>query len=218
MLIRFLTLTFVSLTFATGALAKDRPNVIFFAVDDRLRDVADRPVGKWGASGGSRLRCERDAQCRRNLAAVVSLLARDRSGPALRFQLLVYAAVDARQGGHYRSREQNAEGPFLPWSAVEYFTGHYLAGEDAAREDVRVSPLLAPSHRALPSALVVTAEFDPLRDEGEAYARALEGGNVPVRLHRYDGMPHVFFQLSPIVEDGGRLIEEASAALREALA
>ena len=152
-----------------------------------------------------------------NLAAVMTLLARDRGGPALRFQLLVYPAVDARQGGEYRSREQHADAPFLPWSAVEYFTRHYLAGDDAAREDVRMSPLLATSHRGLPPALVVTAEFDPLRDEGEAYARALERGNVVVQLHRYDGMPHVFFQLSPIIEDGRQLIEEASAALREAL-
>ena len=147
-----------------------------------------------------------------------TLLARDRGGPPLRFQLLVYPAVDARSGEEYRSREQNAEAPFLPWSTVEYFLGHYLAGDESAREDVRMSPLLAASHRGLPPALVVTAEYDPLRDEGEAYARALEGANVAVQLHRYDGMPHVFFQLSPIVEDGGKLIEEASAALREALA
>ena len=83
-------------------------------------------------------------------------------------------------------------------------------------EDVRVSPLLADSHRDLPPALVVTAEFDPLRDEGERYARALEAAKVPVRLHRYDGMPHAFFQLSPILDGGRQLIDEASAALREA--
>ena len=160
-----------------------------------------------------------------NLAAVVSLLARDAGGPSLRFQLLIYPAVDARAGVHgYRSREQNAEAPFLPQAAIDYFMGHYFGGglgggpRDAARSDPRVSPLLASSHRALPSALVVTAEFDPLRDEGEAYARALEDANVPVRLHRYDGMPHVFFQLSPIVEDGRKMIDEAAAALREALA
>jgi acetyl esterase len=152
-----------------------------------------------------------------NLSAVVSLLARDAGGPALRFQLLVYPAVDLRTDADYRSREQNAEGPFLPWTAVEHFTKHYLGESTARRRDVRVSPLAAGSHRGLPSALVVTAEFDPLRDEGEAYARALEDANVPVRLHRYDGMPHVFFQLSPIVDDGRRLLEEASAALREAL-
>ena len=156
-----------------------------------------------------------------NLSAVVALLARDRHGPALRFQLLVYPAVDMRTGvTDYKSREQNAAGPFLTMDSIHYFSGHYLGddGSGPEREDIRASPLLADSHRGLPSALVVTAEFDPLRDEGEAYARALEAANVPVRLHRYDGMPHVFFQLSPIVDAGRELLDEASEALREALA
>jgi acetyl esterase len=112
----------------------------------------------------------------------------------------------------------NAEGPFLTTAAMENFTGNYLGSgaDEASREDFRMSPLLAQSHRGLPPALVVTAEFDPLRDEGEAYARALEAAQVPVSLSRYDGMPHVFFQLSPILDAGKRLIDEASAALREA--
>jgi acetyl esterase len=155
-----------------------------------------------------------------NLSAVVSLLARDAGGPPLRFQLLIYPSVDARPVDVYRSRVTNAAGPLLAWDTIEYFLEHYLGGARESgdlREDPRLSPLLARSHRGLPSALVVTAEFDPLRDEGEAYARALEGAGVPVRLHRYDGMPHVFFQLSPIVDEARKLLEEASAALREAL-
>jgi len=156
-----------------------------------------------------------------NLSAVVALLARDRHGPPLRFQLLVYPAVDMRLDvDDYRSRVQNEDGPFLLLESMRYFSGHYLGdgGRSAERGDFRASPLLAASHRGLPPALVVTAEFDPLRDEGEAYARALEAANVPVRLHSFDGMPHVFFQLSAILEDGRDLIDEASAALREALA
>lgn len=153
-----------------------------------------------------------------NLSAVMALLARDAGGPALCYQLLVYPAVDARENGDYRSRVKNADGPFLTQAAMDYFTGHYLGGKGAegSREDFRVSPLLAESHRDLPPTLLVTAEFDPLRDEGEAYARRLEASGVPVRLHRYDGMPHVFFQLSPILDAGKQLIDEASAALREA--
>jgi acetyl esterase len=153
-----------------------------------------------------------------NLSAVVALLARDEGGPALCYQLLVYPAVDARASDDYRSRVVNAEGPFLTTAAMENFTGNYLGSgaDEASREDFRMSPLLAQSHRGLPPALVVTAEFDPLRDEGEAYARALEAAQVPVSLSRYDGMPHVFFQLSPILDAGKRLIDEASAALREA--
>ncbi len=153
-----------------------------------------------------------------NLSAVMALLARDEGGPALCFQLLVYPAVDARASDNYRSRVVNGEGPFLTNAAMENFTGNYLGSgaDEASREDFRMSPLLAQSHRGLPPALVVTAEFDPLRDEGEAYARALEAAKVPVSLSRYDGMPHVFFQLSPILDAGKRLIDEASAALREA--
>jgi acetyl esterase len=159
-----------------------------------------------------------------NLSAVMTLLARDQGGPALCWQLLVYPVVDARASDHYRSRVQNAEAPFLPQATVDYFIAHYLGeaagargakGVGPSREDFRMSPLLADSHRGLPPTLVVTAEFDPLRDEGEAYARKLEAANVPVQLHRYDGMPHVFFQLSPLLEAGKQLIDEASAALRE---
>jgi acetyl esterase len=153
-----------------------------------------------------------------NLSAVVALLARDANGPSLRFQLLVYPAVDARLDVEYRSRVQNEADPFLPQAAVDYFLDHYIGSSAERRQDIRMSPLAAPSHRGLPPALVVTAEFDPLRDEGEAYARALEAAGVDVRLHRYDGMPHVFFQLSPIVDAGKQVIDEVSAALREALA
>lgn len=154
-----------------------------------------------------------------NLSAVVALLARDAGGPALRFQLLVYPAVDARESASYRSLEQNADGPFLLRDTMDYFMSHYLKDCPATvRSDVRLSPLAATSHRGLPPALVVTAEYDVLRDEGEAYARALEGAGVPVTLHRYDGMPHLFFQLSAVIPQGKKLLEESSAALAEALA
>jgi acetyl esterase len=153
-----------------------------------------------------------------NLAAVMTLLARDAGGPALRHQLLIYPAVDARDDDRYASREQNALGPFLLRDTMDYFTSHYLRGLGSSpRADTRMSPLLATSHRGLPPALVITAEFDPLRDEGEAYARALEKSGVPVTLHRYDGMAHLFFQLSPVLEESRQLLAEASAALRGAL-
>ncbi len=154
-----------------------------------------------------------------NLAAVVTLMARDQGGPALRFQLLIYPATDARDGDAYRSITQNAAGPFLSKETMAYFQAHYFGSGNtsAKRSDPRASPIAAPSHANLPPALVVTAEFDPLRDEGEAYARALEKAKVPVRLHRYDGMAHLFFQLSPVLAQGKELLSEASTALREAL-
>lgn len=156
-----------------------------------------------------------------NLAAVVSLRARDADGPSIRLQLLVYPCVDLRSGG-YPSRVENAAGPFLTKETIEYFTAHYL-GPDVARHakamhDIKASPILASSHADLPPALVITAEFDPLRDEGEAYAAALEQAGVPVTATRYDGMTHVFFQLSPAIAEGKRALEQCAQALARALA
>jgi len=152
-----------------------------------------------------------------NLAAVVALLARDAGGPALRFQLLVYPAVDLRAPSRFTSRKENREGPFLTLETMEWFESHYFASEED-RVAPNASPLLASSHAKLPPALVVTAEFDPLRDEGEAYAKALQEAGVETTLHRYDGMPHMFFQLGVIADAGKELLAEAAAALKNALA
>ncbi|MDX1649395.1 MAG: alpha/beta hydrolase [Myxococcota bacterium] len=153
-----------------------------------------------------------------NLSAVVALEARDAGGPGLRMQLLVYPAVDLRAASdaRYPSRSENAEGPFLLRETMDWFVGHYLGDDDAARADWRASPLLAASLADLPPAYVATAEHDPLRDEGEAYADALAAAGVPVRRRLFEGMPHVFFQLSPVVGAGRELLAEASAALRAA--
>jgi len=152
-----------------------------------------------------------------NLTAVTALRSRDAGGPPLRLQLMVYPAVDLRRDAGHPSLVENAAGPFLEKATMDWFIAQYLEG-DAQRTDLRASPLLAKSHSGLPPALVVTAEFDPLRDEGEAYAEALRRAGVPVTLHRYDGMAHLFFQLSPVVDASGRLIEECASALRGALA
>jgi acetyl esterase len=151
-----------------------------------------------------------------NLSAVVALRARDEGGPALRFQLLIYPAVDLRTPTRFASRKENEDGPFLTLPVMEWFEGHYF-GDDEGRQQQNASPLLAASHAGLPPALVVTAEFDPLRDEGEAYAQALQRAGVETALHRYDGMPHMFFQLSTVTDDGRALLAEAAAALSEAL-
>ena len=154
-----------------------------------------------------------------NLSAAVTLMARDRGGPALRFQLLIYPAVDCRGGDNYSSYTENAKGPFLLKSTMNYFERHYFGEGDtsAARHDLRASPLLAASHEGLPAALIVTAEFDVLRDEGKAYAKALEEGKVSVQFHCYPGMSHLFFQLYPIVTQGKALLGEACTALRHAI-
>jgi len=154
-----------------------------------------------------------------NLSAVVSLLARDGGGPALRAQVLVYPCVDMRGEATeaHPSRLENAAGPFLLKESMDYFEACYLADDDQRREP-KASPLLATSHAHLPPALVITAEFDPLRDEGETYAGVLEAAGVAVTAHRYDGQPHVFFQLSPIVPAGKELLQEISEFLTKAFA
>lgn len=152
-----------------------------------------------------------------NLSAVMAQLARDAGGPSLRFQLLVYPAVDQRQPSLYPSMEENAAGPFLTRDSMEYFSGHYLCDGEWDHTDPRLSPLLADSLEGLPPALVVTAEFDPLRDEGEAYAAALKEAGVAVELHRYDGMAHLFFQLSALVDDAKALLSECSGALKRSI-
>ncbi len=153
-----------------------------------------------------------------NLSAVVSLLARDEGGPALCFQALVYPATDLREASvdEFPSRRENAEGPFLLLKTMDYFVGHYFGDDMTLGEHVNASPLLAASHANLPPALIATASHDPLRDEGAAYAKALEAAGVPVTHTLYDGMPHAFFQLSPIIPAGKALLEEISTHLRRA--
>src|SRR5262249_47816893 len=97
-----------------------------------------------------------------------------------------------------------------------WFYDHYL-GKTADRTDPRASPLRASNLRGLPPALVITAEFDPLRDEGEAYAARVREADVPVTLTRYDGMIHGFFTMGPLLAQGRDAVAEAAAALRAAL-
>jgi acetyl esterase len=149
-----------------------------------------------------------------NLAAIVSLRARDQGGPALRAQLLVYPSV-AGELLTYPSHEENANAPFLPLDTMRYFRGHYL-GKIETTTDPEVAPIHAASHAGLPPALILTAEFDPLRDEGRAYAAKLQEAGVEVNLIEYPGMPHMFFQLSPVLEEGKAALRESADALRKA--
>jgi acetyl esterase len=148
-----------------------------------------------------------------NLAAVVALDARDRGSPALAFQLLVYPATDMAMS--LPSHERHADQLPLRRATMQWFLGHYL--RDAADgADWRASPLRAASFRNLPPALVATAGFDPLGDEGEAYARALAEAVVPVVHRRFDGQIHGFLTMGRIVADAGVLIALAADALKRA--
>ncbi len=92
---------------------------------------------------------------------------------------------------------------------MDWFTGHYVASADQ-RRNPEVSPLLASNLSGLPPALVITAEFDPLRDEGEAYAKRLQEAGVPVTISRYPGMVHGFVSMRGVVSGGRQAIKEAA--------
>jgi acetyl esterase len=148
-----------------------------------------------------------------NLAVVTALRARDSGGPALAFQLLIYPWVDfiADSGS---MREYGAD-HFLTAEAMAWFADHY-APVPIDRRQPWVSPSLA-NLAGLPPALVLTAECDPLRDQGEAYARRLNQAGVQAASKRYDGMIHVFFNLGGIIDGGREAVADAAAGLKNAL-
>jgi acetyl esterase len=150
-----------------------------------------------------------------NLAAVVAQMAHDRGEPALCHQLLVYPVTDYDFGTH--SYRENADGYLLTKDDMVWFWNHYLP-DSAAGSHPMASPLRAASLTGLPPAFVLTAEFDPLRDEGEAYAARLREAGVAVTLKRYHGMIHGFFSLGAMLAQGKQAIQDAGAALRAAFA
>jgi acetyl esterase len=150
-----------------------------------------------------------------NLAAAVTLLARERGGPALVHQLLVYPNTDY-QASTSSMREVTDEHFFNP-NSVHWYWGHYLATPQDGASPL-ASPLRAADLSGLPPATVITAEFDPLRDEGEQYAARLRESGVPVEVTRYDGMMHGFFTMSGILDGARQAVAHASARLQEAFA
>ena len=157
-----------------------------------------------------------------NLAAVVSQMARDKrhagsaDAPNICFQLLVYPVTDG-VNFNTASYRDNGEGYMLTADSMHWFWDHY-APEPADRSNPYASPLLAEDLTDLPEALVMTAEYDPLRDEGEAYAMALANAGVTARCQRYGGMIHGFFGQSRVVSAARAPMDDACKALRTALA
>ncbi len=147
-----------------------------------------------------------------NLAAVVSQLAKVRGGPAIGFQLLVYPVTD--HGYETASYRDNADGFLLTKDAMVWFWNHYLRS-DADGAFPMASPLRSKDLSGLPPALVITAEFDPLRDEGEAYAAALKAAGVQATATRYNGQIHGFFG-NGAIDDGMAAVRHGAAAVRAA--
>jgi acetyl esterase len=150
-----------------------------------------------------------------NLAAAVTLMARDRGGPPIAWQLLVYPVTNYSFATD--SYRDNAEGYLLQRSSMEWFWNHYLATPSDGAHPY-ASPLRAADLRGLPPGLTITCEFDPLRDEGEAYATRLREAGVQMQTRRYDGAIHGTFQLAGVLDLGKQMLQEAAATLKAALA
>jgi acetyl esterase len=149
-----------------------------------------------------------------NLATVVARRARDQGGPKVAYQLLIYPATDA--DFDRPSYLENAEGYLLTRAAMQWYWNHYVPNlRDRVNPDA--SPLRAEDLSGLPPALVVTAGFDPLRDEGEAYAQKLADAGVHVRHVKYPGMIHGFLRRYAFLDQGKVALAEIGDALRAAL-
>ncbi|GAA4473161.1 alpha/beta hydrolase [Phytohabitans houttuyneae] len=147
-----------------------------------------------------------------NLAAAVTLQARE-SGPPLAAQVLIYPNV--AYGSDTPSMRDNTDPYFFNRTSVGWYWGHYLADpRDGA--DPLASPLRAADLGGLPPALVITAEYDPLRDEGEQYAERLRAAGVPVEAARYDGMTHGFFTMTGTLAAAREATARVAEYLRKA--
>ena len=149
-----------------------------------------------------------------NLSAVCALQARDAGSPELALQVLIYPATDCNfTTASYR---ENREGFLLTEAQMRWFLSNYTRSEDVDPTDWRICPLRTRDLAGVAPALVLTAEYDPLRDEGEAYARRLQDAGVLVRKHRYDGMIHGFFGLSAAFDDSRDAIRRSATELKRA--
>jgi acetyl esterase len=187
----------------------------FTAVRDIFERIAefggdDARVGVAGDSAGG------------NLAATVAIACRD-AGVTLAAQLLVYPVTDvlgnfadAQENARFPSRTENAEGYFLSRAVMQWFAGHYLGNAEHGA-DWRVSPLRAKSLAGLAPAIVCTAWFDPLRDEGKAYADALQAAGVATKYHPGAGLIHGYFGLGDASETARREAQRARADFKALL-
>ncbi len=151
-----------------------------------------------------------------NLAAAVSLMARDRQGPALCLQVMIYGETAYYEPGT-ASYKTYAQGYNLTRDDMIWFWDQYLTRKEDATHPY-ASPLCVASLSQLPPALIITAEYDPVRDEAEAYARRLQEAGVAVQLSRYQGMVHSFFRMFAVFERSKVALCEVTTALAAAFA
>lgn len=146
-----------------------------------------------------------------NLAAVVSQMAQDSGEFSVALQVLIYPMTD--QSREYPSYERNESGYMLTRKALHWFMDNYIP-DHRDRTDPRASPMLRENLKGLPRALIISAEFDPLVDENEAYAKRLKDAGVPTDYVCFAGMVHPFFTLGGVVEDATKAEAMIGTALR----
>ncbi len=205
-----------------------RSGCIFISVDYRLAPEHKYPAAvddafaatQWAAAhaaelGGdpARIAVAGDS-AGGNLAAAVCLKARDQHGPAIAAQVLIYPITDYLPD--FESYETNGSDYFLTNESIVWFWDHYLASKIQATE-VLASPLREENFAGLPTALVLVAEFDPLRDEGLAYADRLEQAGVKVERFMADGQIHGFLRRLDLFDRAGTMADDLGAALRRVL-
>jgi acetyl esterase len=149
-----------------------------------------------------------------NLATVTAIALRNSGGPKLRLQLLIYPGTDMRAIAP--SHTSNGQGYMLTAETIQYFRGHYVPNE-ADWSDWRVSPLLHPDLTHLPPALVITAGFDPLRDEGRQYADALSKAGVPTQYVCFERQIHGFITMGRVIDESNTAVALCATALQRAL-
>ena len=156
-----------------------------------------------------------------NLATVVCRLAKERAGPRISYQALVYPAVDLRDpvdDPKYPSRSQFGQGDyFISMRDMAWFRGHYLGDVTREPHDPRVSPIAAADLRGLPPALIVTAGCDVFRDEGRAYADRLAADGVPVEYRCFEGTIHAFMSFAGVIPMGVEGLSFVASRLKQNL-
>jgi acetyl esterase len=185
------------------AAVEDCYAAVVWAAKNAAELGAEGPLGVMGESAGG------------NLSAVACLLARDRGGPVISHQALIYPATDMT--AHERPAGPPVTLPFLSQDEMTAYRRMYL-GPDGDPADPMASPLLAADHSGLPPALIQVAEHDPLRPEGVRYGAALRAAGVPVRLTTYVGMPHGFLNFPGLSRSAPQALAELCAEQSLALA